>query len=472
MKNNKIIIKKHSKYFLYFFLLVGMNACKKAIEIPEPVNSITVGEAFSTDATANSAVAGIYNGMIKISRYSSVNTTVYTGLSSDELSAFGGTPPFQLNVLLSNDAIVSGLWSSLYSDIYQANEAIEGLQASTGITDATKKQLMGEAKFIRAFCHFYLINFFGDVPLVTTTAWQTTSIQARTPIGDVYKQIIADLADAQGLLASDYSFSGGERIRVNKWAANALMARVYLYMGEYANAESQATSVINNTALYNLVGNLNNVFLKNSPEAIWQLQPVYTANLTNYVGPEGNIFIPTSATASPKYYLTSQLLTAFETGDQRKNSWLSTTKFSNTTYYYPFKYKVRVGTANAVPAEYYMMLRLAEQYLIRAEARALQNTNISGAIADLNVIRARAGGIPPLASNLTQAQVIAAVAQERRIELFAEWGNRWFDLKRTGQADAVLAPIKPQWLSTAKLYPIPLTEMMRDPLLTQNPGYQ
>src|SRR5207245_162544 len=100
--------------------------------------------------------------------------------------------------------------------------------------------------------------------------------------------------------------------------------------------------------------------------------------------------------------------------------------------------------------EYYMMLRLAEQYLIRAEARAQQN-NLAGSILDLNVIRTRAG-LQNLSASLTQAQVLRAVEQERRIELFAELGHRWLDLKRTGQATAILAPIKPNWNSNAQLY--------------------
>ena len=115
------------------------------------------------------------------------------------------------------------------------------------------------------------------------------------------------------------------------------------------------------------------------------------------------------------------------------------------------------------------MLRLAEQYLIRAEAEA-EKGQLANAINDINVIRNRAwlGSLP---GNLGQTQVLAAIAQENRIEFFAEWGHRWFDLKRTGQANSVLAPIKPFWESTAQLFPIPYTEIQADPNLIQNPGY-
>ena len=116
-----------------------------------------------------------------------------------------------------------------------------------------------------------------------------------------------------------------------------------------------------------------------------------------------------------------------------------------------------------------MILRLAEQYLIRAEARAQQG-NLTGAIGDLNIIRERAG-LPDLSTALTQDKVIAAVMQERRIELVSEWGQRWLDLKRTGQVDSVLSKIKPTWKINGQLYPIPQSELTNDPNLVQNPGY-
>ena len=124
---------------------------------------------------------------------------------------------------------------------------------------------------------------------------------------------------------------------------------------------------------------------------------------------------------------------------------------------------------NATPSEYYMVLRLTEQYLIHAEASAEQN-KLADAIADINLIRRRAG-LPDLPDSLDQAQTLSAIMQERRIELFAEWGHRWLDLKRTGQADAVLGPIKTTWQTNAQLYPIPLSELQSDSKLTQNAGY-
>ena len=115
-----------------------------------------------------------------------------------------------------------------------------------------------------------------------------------------------------------------------------------------------------------------------------------------------------------------------------------------------------------------MVMRLAEQYLIRAEARAQQG-NISGGLSDLNVIRNRANLID--ISGVSQNELLKDIIQEKRIELFTEWGHRWLDLKRTNNTDAILSPIKPNWNSEDKLYPIPLRELDSNPNLNQNSGY-
>jgi hypothetical protein len=124
------------------------------------------------------------------------------------------------------------------------------------------------------------------------------------------------------------------------------------------------------------------------------------------------------------------------------------------------------------PAEYPMILRLAEQYLIRAEARAQQN-NLIGSQSDLNVIRTRAG--LPNTSASTQQDLLSAIYRERQFELFTEMGHRWLDLKRTGSVDMIMNTETPQkggiWKTTDQLYPLPLSEIQADINLTQNPGY-
>jgi hypothetical protein len=277
----------------------------------------------------------------------------------------------------------------------------------------------------------------------------------------IYQQIISDLTDAQNSLSADYSYSGNERIRPNKSAAIALLARVYLYMGNWEQAISSAGVIIGNSAMYNLESDLDNVFLKESNETIWQLQPVNPAQNTN----EALSFILTSAPTS--IAMNRSLVNAFETGDQRKLQWISSISMGTDTFYYPFKYKIY--QSGAPPSEYSVMLRLAEQYLIRAEAKAEKN-DIAGAQADLNVIRTRAGLNNSLA--VDKNSLLLAIEQERRVELFTELGHRWMDLKRTNRANAILDSVKaPNWKSTSVLYPIPTLQLSNDPDIDQNPGY-
>jgi len=142
----------------------------------------------------------------------------------------------------------------------------------------------------------------------------------------------------------------------------------------------------------------------------------------------------------------------------------------------PYKYRSYTSSTTSDPdnsrKENSTVLRLAEQYLIRAEARAQQN-KLDLAIADVDVIRARAG-LPLIANtnpSISKTALLDAIMQERRVELFTEWGHRWFDLKRTGKALAVLSAIKPGFTSDDLLYPIPESELNKNPFLEQNPGY-
>jgi hypothetical protein len=332
---------------------------------------------------------------------------------------------------------------------------------------------LGEAKFMRAFFYFYLVNMYGDVPLVITSNYKVNANMPRTSTQDVYKQIISDLMDAQNLLSSNYldgnlqKYAGSpEKVRPTKWAATALLARVYLYTSDYANAEAQATAVINQNPLFSL-SPLNSAFLKNSSEAILQLQVVYSSGHTD----DADMFIITTGFSNSRpVRLSDTLMNSFEATDARKipGNWVNTVTLSGITYYYPYKYKSKTNGL----AEYEMLLRLGEQYLIRAEARAHLN-NIGGAQTDLNTIRNRAGLGATTAND--QASLLIAILHERQVELFSEWGHRWFDLKRTNNVNSLMTVITSRkggtWISNSQLYPIPYYDLSEDPSLTQNSGY-
>lgn len=458
---------------LLIILALSWSSCRKIIKIDSPVNTITSNETFNSEANAVSAIIAIYNNMTIQSGPGFANgaTTLYAGLSSDEIKYFPNNPElfqFQSNEILpDNSRVKVDIWDKAYFNIYQASAVIEGLTSSNGVSESLKPQLIGEAKFLRAFCYFYLINFYGDVPLVTSTNWSSVQFNKRASVENIYQQIISDLEDAKLSLPGNYLLSNNERTRANKYAATSLLSRVYLYKGDWLKAEVEAASVIQNTVLYGLEADLDKVFLINSKEAIWQLE--VSNSYSPYATREGLAILPPNATSSPRYYLTTELINAFDTADRRKSKWVKNTVFANTSYPFPNKYKIRVGTSGNV-LEYYTVFRLAEQYLIRSEAQAKQNKLVD-AISDLNVLRKRAG-LEDLPTNLNQSQVLAAVLQEKRIELFSEWGHRWFDLKRTGQANSIIGQLKgASWQSTDQLYPIPVSEIVANPNLIQNPGY-
>ncbi|SEW04717.1 SusD family protein [Chitinophaga sp. YR573] len=455
------------------FLCFSLSNCKKLVQVGEPVDTITSSETFKTEANATAALIQIYSSMSNDQGNFSIGNgliTICAGLSADELNYFGTDPQmlqFQSNSLQSKNSVLNGqLWSPAYKNIYYANAVIEGVQISNNISQNMKDELIGEAKFLRAFTNFYLVNIFGDVPLISTTDWTKIVQLPRTSKEDVYKNIVSDLKESQNLLPDDYSVSGGERTRANKSAATALLARVYLYMGNWADAVTQATSILDNLNNYSLTKNLADVFLKDNVETILELE--VNSDLFPYTVREANQIIP-EISAPPNYYITSQLLSAFEVNDQRKKIWIDSIDFLGKKYYYPFKYTVRQGEGGADVPQYYILLRIAEQYLIRAEANAHLN-NLNKAIDDVNVIRSRAE-LSKLFYTSNQTEVFAAIVQERRIEFFAEWGHRWLDLKRTGVASSTLSIVKSGWKTGAELYPIPWSEIQTDPNLSQNSGY-
>jgi len=459
--------------------VISNTGCKRLLEIKPPYNSITTSQVFGDSADAVSALAGIYSNRINTGpsrTFGSNGTTIIAGLSADELVSFDNSDPaiqeFNSNTLeTSNPDVNTFFWAPLYSLIYQCNAIIESTGASTNISNTAKSEIVGEAKFLRAYSYFYLTNLFGNVPLIISTGYKANQLASSAPVKAVYTQIINDLKDAQALLPTDYSAGKGEKIRPNKWAATAMLARAYLFSSDWQNAETQASAVVNANTFR--LTSLDSVFLMNSDEAIFQLQINSSINTGTYnATPEGYIFIPFDTTYPPSFYLDTTLLNDFEANDQRRVSWVDSTSYYGTVYYYPYKYKIGSGqsAANAQVSEYYMVMRYAELYLIRAEAKAKLNTDLPGAIADINMIRSRAG-LGDLPTSLTQSQVLDAILQEKRIEFFSEWGHRWLDLKRTGLATTILSPIKPQWQPYQQLYPVPITELSSDPNLKQNPGY-
>lgn len=461
-------------YLAIFTFYIG--SCKKFVEVNPAPDLIETNSIFLSDKTALSAVSGVYAQLrTNLSVFTNGGLSVYGGLLADELYYTSSNPltdQFSLNQLLPNNTnINSFFYSHSYRVIYQVNAILEGLHQSNQLTDSLKKQLTGEMKCVRAMMYFYLSNLFGEVPLVTSTDYKVNAVMPRTSLELINDQILEDIHDAKDLLSNKYPSVG--KARPNKMVATALLARVYLFLGDWSRAESSASEVINSN-MYALLpsGSISTVFNKNSSETIWEIA---TPNESSVTG-EASAFIPSSTTIKPPYALTNNVMSLFNTSDRRRltngNGWLDSNKVSGVTYFFPKKYKQRNIPSTNPPttsSEYQIVLRLSELYLIRAEARARQG-NVSNGLADLNVIHTRAGLMPVNA--VDQQALLNLIEKENLMEFFAEWGHRWLDLKRTSRADIVLSSIKGStWQPTDTLFPIPETEITYNPFLTQNPGY-
>ena len=449
-----------------------LQACNKLVAVPDNAGGqIITSQVFSDSANATEGVIGLYTTGTLGGWY----PDIYAGLGADELlsnSTVALNKAFYLDSLTAGGpggavASAANFWDKYYSSdaIYRANAALEGLAADNLLSTPVRNQLVGECKFMRAFYYFYLVNLFGDVPYVTSSDYRVSERMPRTAVNAVYDSLEQDLLLARQFMQPAYPSVG--HLRPNRYTADALLARLYLYRQQWSNAETRCDSILN-SGLYALVPNLDNVFLDQSKEAIWQVGS-HSSTYPKVAPSNGSPFLPLISFFAPDYSLSPFVLQAFETGDLRPLHWIKSGTVSGITYTYPYKYKNN-NYSNPTTTEDLMVFRLAEIYLVRAEARARQG-NLTGAMQDINVIRSRAGLGAATAGNLTAA--MGVVLHERQTELFTEWGHRWLDLKRTDSIKTVLGREKPSWPADghAILYPIPYADILYNPGLSQNPGY-
>jgi starch-binding outer membrane protein, SusD/RagB family len=455
----KLLFKKDTmkkNILLLLICFVSVTGCKKLIAVDTPKTELTPDKVFADEQTATAAVSAIY---IPFNSLISTGLTTRLGLYSDELVTTS-TDPETLEyadgaVSIANNTNLN-IWRGFYDVIYQCNVLLENIDLQPNLKAVTKNQLKGETLFLRAVSYFYLINIYGDVPLILSSDVKTSAKTARSSIAAIYDRIIKDLEDVQLLVSTDYITDG--RVRVNKWAAAALLSKVYLYNQKWVEAETAASGVIN-SGNYTINDAADNVTKAVSEETILQFwtQTGYT-NI-------GNLFLTADFEASG-FLVSTSLLNAFEANDKRKAAWVGIQDLNGQDYYYPFKYKN--SSNGGGETEWLVLLRLGELYLIRAEARAQQN-KITEALADINVIRLRAG-LAAFSTNNQQA-ILISIDKEKRIELFGDWANRFFDLKRRQQLDAVNSILKPKWKATGVLLPIPKYELLNNAALVQNAGY-
>ena len=445
---------KKKIYFMGFLALVSLASCKKFLDL-KPKTDIGESVALNTKDRIQRALTGAYS-RFQVQEYYGFEWSNAVWLSDDNVTSFGaGTTDLQFDnheVLASSNTIEIN-WRAMYQAVNATNNVIDATQTvnDPSFTQAEKDNVAGQAYFLRALVYFDMVRTWGGVPLALTPTrgYDPSSVSVkRSTVAEVYAQILKDLDAAESKMPDTH-----DRNIATRKAAQALKAKVYLYLQDWANAEKYATIVIADNA-YTLMKPFDNLItVKANAESIFELD--YNPTDGNFLA---GAFYPTDMgggyRVGPSNEITSILKDPTQGGDRK-----TLIAYDNGNVYGNRYREVGSGKND----DNYAVLRLAEMYLIRAEARAHQN-NIQGGLDDLNVIRNRANA--PLVSSTTAADLLQSIENENRME-FALEPHRWFDLIRTGRAAAVLGVTDIR----KYVFPIPTTEIVANPNLTQNPGY-
>jgi tetratricopeptide (TPR) repeat protein len=420
----------------------------------EPENATTAEVAFQNQEDIEKGILGAYASFQGLSYYGRTYG-IFSDLSADNLSHPADATASEYsevdnNNILPENGSIYGIWATIYDGINVANNVISKVPTIADMSEQEKNVALAELYFIRALNHFNLMNYYGAIPIKTMPTVGVDNLDApRDPVNEVYSQIINDLN-----FAVEYLPASGNKTRGSKYAAIALLARVYLYKKNYTQAIAMASEVIESGG-YTLLPDYTSVFANDqTPESIFEI--FFSETERNRIA-EYNF--PHSLNGRREVQPSESLINAYETGDERFPASIA---FEGTEAYAKKYDDLSLGADN------YIILRLAEMYLIRAEAQAsLGAPNISLVQDDINIVRERANLLPTYQTSITQLQRI--IEKERRVE-FAFEGQRWFDLVRTNRAIAVLPNVNS---TNQTLFPIPSEEIQTNnsPGMTQNPGY-
>ncbi|MEZ5042413.1 MAG: RagB/SusD family nutrient uptake outer membrane protein [Saprospiraceae bacterium] len=456
-----------------FTLVVGLSlfSCNEDFLNLEPYQSVDLETAIQTISDYKAAVLGTYSGLQSSNYYGRYFVLVPDVMSDNvkQNSQANRAALYSDFDTDANDGIASGMWNTIYNTIARANTAINAKAEIPDAVKADRDQLVGEAYTLRALAHFDLVRMFAQhygftaandhpgVPVVTV--FDKDAKPSRNTVKEVYTQIVADLNTAIGLLTQDPGSS-----RISKMAAKALLARVYLYMGEYALAEAQANDVITNSK-YSLLSTDNYVAAwsgRNSSESIFEIS--FSEVDDNGSDALGRMYI---VQGYGDYLPAGDLIQLIPEGDVRLGLFKEDSNLSGEYGMVRVDKYPDPTVQNSTP-----VIRLSEVYLIRAEARA-RTGNEPGAREDLDAIRLR--GLPSLAPSTASGQeLIDAILTERRIELMFE-GQRLWDLMRTKQGvnriNCTNSTCKVDYPDNRFVSPIPQGELDANENMTQNPGF-
>jgi hypothetical protein len=456
IKNMKNITRKIATLGLMYMLF----ACESFID-KSPIDQIAIGDFFTNEQNAEGAVIGAYR-TLTTSFYYGQAFIVVPEFAAGHMRHISNFPEYAeyetFNIRIDNPWSLN-MWTAMYATINAANNVIDRVpRIETFSSDEKRRQLVAEAKFLRSLSYFHLVRGWGSVPLITTptasTAPQALRV-ARTPAQEVYAQIIEDLGQAAEDLPTSYATLAATKGRATRWSSLALLAKVNLYAGNYANAAQLAEQVITEGG-FSMVTDYATIWtVGNTTEAIFELQFDEQAQ---------NTFVNNANPGSRQEFFASNLAASlFEPGDTRRPFTVNTiTDTNGNEIHYVGKYRQFNPPTQNVP-----LIRITEIMLIYAEASTRATNSIGMQAYDLLAsVRQRAGLITRPISEFSTEDFLVAIQDEKRLEMMFE-SETWFDLCRTSRALSVLnVPNADRFV-----FPIPQLELDLNPALSQNNGY-
>ncbi len=470
------------KRILYLFVMAGLlltSSCSDELE-QSPTTSLPAGEAIQSVEDLQLAFNGVMQ-MLSVSRgaYASDFTLYADGKGGDvqPIGDNGQFTPVEKYELTKTSVIPDAMYEGFYEAVAYANMALEAGQ-KLGLTTDEYKSLEGQLIAIRAIVHFDAARTFAQLPtvsgvdmnkansgiVISNAVYPVSSKFKRSTLQETYNFVITELEKAIPALPTKITAGS-----VNVWGAKAILARAYLYTGDNAKAYNMATDVINNSGA-KLFTSDTYVDSWSKVGAAESLVEVLTSdNISNnpqrnsvgyYTDPNGYAEVGASQPMIT-------FLNSLNDNDIRKQSITQRSSTTGTrTGYYTIKYPGQSGSTTPLYTNNPKLMRLAEVYLIAAEA-ALKNGDTTNALKYYNGLRASR-----YSSGYTDATTVTLdnILDERRIELFCE-GHRLFDLVRNNKTVTSYAATTRQPGDFDIICPIPQSETDINPELEQNPNY-
>lgn len=441
------------KYIYSIGLVALLTSCSNYLDV-KPLESISDTQTIYDKTSSETAIRGVYSALASANYYGTTFQSIGY-LSGDNIQWTGSQSQVQEFInkkVNAENSTISGAWTAIYVTINRANNVLAKVPTVTDplLTEALKNQIIGEAYFIRALAYFDLARTWGGVPIVTKPTVSPTENRGigRSTQAETYAQVLKDLETAETLLPVTT-----DRYRATRKTVWALRARYHLYQKEWAKAEEYATKVLTDSN-YRLLKPFNTFFAsdaRGTQESVFEI--FYSANEPNA---HRNQWQPQTNGGTRQWAPNDAIVALLNDPTVGGTRSTLVAKDNQNRWYGNLYYRTPASDPSYI-------IRIAELYLIRSEARANQD-KISEALTDLNAVRDRAGLVASTAS--TKDNVLLAIENERRVE-FALEPHRWYDIVRTGRAAQVFN------LSDANRFvlPIPAGELLIDKSLVQNKGY-